>query len=129
MPSQPGADQFRQAFREEAREILLDLESALLELNEHPRRHGTGRPHLSCAAHHQGLGSHVRLRRAGRLYAHLENAFDEVRNGRLAVTSELVDLTLAALDQIGPCSKKRRKLTSRCARGNFSELASNYSAA
>ncbi len=30
----------------------------------------------------------------------LETAFDEVRNGRLAVGSELVDLTLAALDQI-----------------------------
>ena len=30
----------------------------------------------------------------------LENAFDEVRNGRLQVTSELIDLSLAALDQI-----------------------------
>ena len=30
----------------------------------------------------------------------LENAFDEVRKGRLAVTPELVDLTLSALDQI-----------------------------
>jgi len=30
----------------------------------------------------------------------LENAFDEVRNGRLLVTPELIDLSLAALDQI-----------------------------
>ena len=30
----------------------------------------------------------------------LENAFDEVRKGRLEVTPELVDLTLSALDQI-----------------------------
>ena len=30
----------------------------------------------------------------------LETAFDEVRNGRLAITPELIDLTLAALDQI-----------------------------
>jgi two-component system chemotaxis sensor kinase CheA len=28
------SDQFKQSFREEAREILVDLESALLELNE-----------------------------------------------------------------------------------------------
>jgi two-component system, chemotaxis family, sensor kinase CheA len=28
------ADQFKQSFREEAREILVDLEAALLELNE-----------------------------------------------------------------------------------------------
>jgi two-component system chemotaxis sensor kinase CheA len=30
----------------------------------------------------------------------LETAFDEVRNGRLQVSSELIDLTLSALDQI-----------------------------
>ena len=30
----------------------------------------------------------------------LENAFDEVRNGRLQISSELIDLTLSALDQI-----------------------------
>ena len=29
-----NADQFKQSFREEAREILVDLEAALLELNE-----------------------------------------------------------------------------------------------
>jgi len=30
----------------------------------------------------------------------LETAFDEVRNGRLAINSELIDLTLTALDRI-----------------------------
>ena len=30
------ADQFKQAFREEGREVLVDLESALLELNDNP---------------------------------------------------------------------------------------------
>ena len=30
----------------------------------------------------------------------LETAFDQVRNGRLQIGSELIDLTLAALDQI-----------------------------
>ena len=34
MPGTTNPDQFRQSFREEAREILVDLESALLELNE-----------------------------------------------------------------------------------------------
>ena len=31
-----NAEQFKQSFREEAREILTELESALLELNENP---------------------------------------------------------------------------------------------
>ena len=34
MSTENKADQFKQAFREEGREVLVDLESALLELNE-----------------------------------------------------------------------------------------------
>ena len=36
----------------------------------------------------------------------LETAFDLVRNGRLEITPELIDLTLAALDQIGAMLKE-----------------------
>ena len=36
-PIAGNTDQFKQSFREEAREILVELEAALLELNENPR--------------------------------------------------------------------------------------------
>jgi two-component system chemotaxis sensor kinase CheA len=98
--SQAAADQFRQAFREEAREILIDLEATLLELNE-------SRDDLELVG--QAFRSLHTLKGSGAMFGFdelasfthkLENAFDEVRSGRLVVTSALVDLTLAALDHI-----------------------------
>ena len=95
-----NAEQFKQSFREEAKEILVDLESALLELNEH---HGdlevVGR--IFRGLHTiKGSGSMFGYEDLAAFTHNLETAFDEVRNGRLAIDSELIDLTLEALDQI-----------------------------
>ncbi|MGC2620882.1 MAG: chemotaxis protein CheA [Acidobacteriaceae bacterium] len=94
------ADQFRQSFRDEAREILVDLEAALLELNEdRGDLQLVGR--VFRALHTiKGSGAMFGFEELAGFSHNLENAFDEVRNGRLAVSAELVDLTLAALDQI-----------------------------
>jgi two-component system, chemotaxis family, sensor kinase CheA len=93
-------DQFRHGFREEARELLVELEQVLLELIEH--HDDSERVGRVFRALHTIKGSGAMFgfdELAG--FAHkLENAFDEVRKGHLAVTPELVDLTLAALDQI-----------------------------
>ncbi len=95
-----NADQFKESFREEAREILVELESALLELNEN-----RGDPELVGRIFRglhtiKGSGAMFGFERMAAFTHDLETAFDEVRNGRLAVGSELVDLTLSALDQI-----------------------------
>jgi len=100
LPTVSQAEQFKQSFREEAREILVELEAALLELNE---RRGdlelVGR--VFRALHTiKGSGAMFGFEDLATFTHNLENAFDEVRNGRLAVGSELVDLTLVALDQI-----------------------------
>jgi two-component system, chemotaxis family, sensor kinase CheA len=93
-------DQLKQTFREEANDILADLESALLELNEN-------RGDLELVARvframHtlKGSGAMVGFEQLAAFTHELETAFDEVRNGRVAITDELIDLTLAALDQI-----------------------------
>jgi len=98
-PSANNAEQFKQSFREEGREVLVDLEAALLELNENAPTWNwwTG---LSRLAYHQGLRLHVRFEKLAAFTHNLETAFDQVRNGRLQIGSELIDLTLAALDQI-----------------------------
>ena len=100
VPSVSNAEQFKQSFREEAREVLVDLEAALLELNENPGdRELVGR--VFRALHTiKGSGSMFGFEELAAFTHHLETAFDEVRNGRLQVSSELIDLTLAALDQI-----------------------------
>ncbi|MFZ0304236.1 MAG: chemotaxis protein CheA [Terracidiphilus sp.] len=93
-------DQFKQTFREEAREILVDLEAALLELNENPADlELVGR--VFRALHTiKGSGAMFGFEDLAAFTHNLETAFDEVRNGRLAITPPLIDLTLEALDQI-----------------------------
>jgi len=95
-----NVDQFKQSFREEAREILVDLEAALLELNERPAEMDlVGR--IFRALHTiKGSGAMFGFENLALFTHNLETAFDEVRNGRLEVTGELVDMTLSALDQI-----------------------------
>jgi two-component system chemotaxis sensor kinase CheA len=101
------ADQFKQSFREEAREILVDLESALLELNENRGdQELVGR--VFRALHTiKGSGSMFGFEDLATFTHNLENAFDEVRNGRLQVGAELIDLTLSALDQIRTMIEER----------------------
>ncbi len=93
-------DRYKQAFREEAREILVELESALLELNEHSgNKELVGR--VFRALHTiKGSGAMFGFDELAAFTHSLETVFDEVRGERLSVSSELIDLTLAALDQI-----------------------------
>ncbi|MGA7108643.1 MAG: Hpt domain-containing protein, partial [Terracidiphilus sp.] len=91
---------FKQSFREEAREVLVDLEAALLELNE--KREDcevVGRVFRGLHTL-KGSGAMFGFEELAAFTHDLESAFDAVRNGRLEVSGELVDLTLASLDQI-----------------------------
>jgi two-component system chemotaxis sensor kinase CheA len=95
-----NAEQFKQSFREEAREILTELESALLELNENP-----GDTELVSRIFRglhtiKGSGAMFGFEKLASFTHNLETAFDEVRTGRLQISAELIDLTLTALDQI-----------------------------
>ena len=100
MSNSVNADQFKQSFREEAREILVDLEAALLELNEN-RADAELVGRVFRALHTiKGSGAMFGFEDLAAFTHNLENAFDQVRNGKLEVSSELVDLTLSALDQI-----------------------------
>jgi two-component system chemotaxis sensor kinase CheA len=95
-----SGDQFRLAFQEEARELLVELESNLLEMNERPED-GELVGNVFRALHTiKGSGAMFGFEDLATFTHNLENAFDEVRKGRLTVNPKLVDLTLSALDQI-----------------------------
>ncbi|UWZ82457.1 chemotaxis protein CheA [Occallatibacter riparius] len=95
-----NAEMFKQSFREEAREILTDLESALLELNEN-RGDGALVGRIFRGLHTiKGSGAMFGFEDLAAFTHDLETAFDLVRNGQLETSSELIDLTLAALDEI-----------------------------
>ena len=95
-----NADQFRQAFREEAGEILADLEQALLELAERPRDKELVARVFRGLHTIKGSGAMFGFEDVAAFTHELETAFDEVRNERLESSAELIDPTLAALDQI-----------------------------
>jgi len=93
-------DKFKQAFQEEAREILIELESALLELNEkRDDKEVIGRAFRALHTI-KGSGAMFGFDELAAFSHNLETAFDEVRNGRLQVTPDLINLSLDALDQI-----------------------------
>jgi two-component system chemotaxis sensor kinase CheA len=95
-----SVDQFRHSFCEEARDVLVDLESALLELNEN-RADAELVGRVFRGLHTlKGSGAMFGFDELAAFTHNLETAFDEVRNGRLAISSELIDLTLTALDRI-----------------------------
>jgi two-component system, chemotaxis family, sensor kinase CheA len=95
-----NAEQFKQSFREEAREILTELESALLELNENPSDTELVSRIFRGLHTIKGSGAMFGFERLAAFMHDLETAFDLVRSGRMETSSELIDLTLAALDQI-----------------------------
>jgi two-component system, chemotaxis family, sensor kinase CheA len=93
-------DVHRQAFKEEAYELLSELESSLLELEERPDDSDLiGR--VFRAMHTiKGSGSMFGFDDIAHFTHEVETIFDMVRNGKLQVTKILVNLTLSARDQI-----------------------------
>ena len=93
-------DKYKQAFQEEARELLTELESALLELDQkRDDREVVGRAFRALHTI-KGSGAMFGFDDVAGFAHNLETAFDRLRNGQLAATADLINLTLAAGDQI-----------------------------
>lgn len=93
-------DNYRQAFQEEARDIIVELETSLLELNEN--RGDAELIGRTFRALHtiKGSGAMFGFEKLAAFTHHVENAFDLVRNGALDASPDLISLTLGAVDQI-----------------------------
>lgn len=93
-------DQHGQAFKEEAYELLTELETSLLELENNPAdMELIGR--VFRAMHTiKGSGAMFGFDDIALFTHEVETVFDLVRNDRIPVTKKLVNLTLAARDQI-----------------------------
>ncbi len=90
----------RETFRDEAYELLAELEAALLELEKAPA--GQDLIDRVFRAMHtvKGSGAACGLSDIAAFTHELETFFEMVRKGKVAVTKELIDLTLLARDQI-----------------------------
>jgi two-component system chemotaxis sensor kinase CheA len=93
-------DRHQEVFRDEASELLTELEIALLELENTPDDADLiGR--VFRAMHTiKGSGAMFGFDAIARFAHEFENVFDEVRCGKLAITKPLIDLALAARDHI-----------------------------
>jgi len=91
---------FQHAFRQEAEELLQELEDALLSLEEVP--HSVSYVDRVFRALHtlKGSGAMFGFERVVTLSHETESVFDLVKNGRLGVDSEMIDLTLRVRDSI-----------------------------
>lgn len=93
-------DGFQDSFREEAYELLNQLEQSLLELEDRPDD-----PELVSAVFRsmhtiKGSASMFGFDRISEFTHHVETVLDDVRNGEVPVSRELVDLTLDSRDHI-----------------------------
>ena len=92
--------ELRATFKEEAYELLAELEGARLELEKDPGdKEQIGR--VFRAMHTiKGSGGACDFRDIVTFTHELETVFDKVRSGKATVTPEMISLTLAARDQI-----------------------------
>jgi two-component system chemotaxis sensor kinase CheA len=90
----------RQAFKEEALELLGELESSLLELEEDPAD-GEVINRVFRAMHTiKGSGAMFGFEDIASFTHEVETVFDLARNGQIAVSKDLLNLTLLARDHI-----------------------------
>jgi two-component system chemotaxis sensor kinase CheA len=87
-------------FRDEARELLCDMESALMQLEKRPDD-GELIARAFRALHTiKGNSSMFGLTALERFAHDLEHVFDQLRKGKMRVSSEIIDLTLGAKDRL-----------------------------
>ena len=90
--------QMRESFRSEAMDLLIELDCALLELEAEPG--DSSLVHRVFRAVHtiKGSGATAGCSHLARFAHNMEGAFDLAREGRLAVTGDLIDCGLKACD-------------------------------
>ncbi len=93
-------DKFRDNFREEAEELLNNLEEALLRLEDNPRDADEISSVFRCMHTIKGSAGMFGFLHVSEFAHSVETVLDDVRAEKLAVTQELIDLTLSARDHI-----------------------------
>ncbi len=86
----------RETFKEEAYELLSELEAALLELEKAPHNRETVERAFRALHTIKGSGATCEFRDIAAFTHELETIFDLVRKGKLDATREVVDLALRA---------------------------------
>ena len=93
-------DNGKELFKVEANDLLEEIETSLLELENSPDNSGLLRRIFRALHTIKGSGSMFGLEDISAFTHRIETFFDRVRNGEIPVTKELIDTTLSAADYI-----------------------------
>jgi len=97
--------QMRVSFLVEAADLLVELDSSLLELESQPDNADLLNRVFRAIHTIKGSGATAGFKEMAAFTHHVEELFDEARVGHLHLTSEMIDLALAACDLIGTLLK------------------------
>ncbi len=93
-------DQYKKTFIDEAYEMLAELETNLLKLEETPEDKDLVRTIFRDFHTIKGSGQMFGFDEVAKLTHEVETLFDMVRDGNLTITNELINLALSTRDQI-----------------------------
>jgi len=93
-------DKYKQGYIEEAQDLLAEIESALLQLDQNYDDEDAVSRAFRALHTIKGSGAMFGFDDIARFTHNLETAFDQLRKGLLSVSPELIKITLAAGDQI-----------------------------
>ncbi|MEI7596482.1 MAG: chemotaxis protein CheA [Bacteroidota bacterium] len=91
-------DQFQQKFIEEANDLIVSLEQALLILEDDPNDMESVDSVFRTMHTLKGNSAMFGFEKIGEFTHHLENIYDLVRQGKKHLTKEIFDITLASVD-------------------------------
>lgn len=93
-------EQFRDKFIEEANDLINDLEKALLELESNPKDSDIVQNIFRVMHSLKGGSSMFGFVKMDKFTHHLENIYDLIRNNKLAINDDIVNITLASVDHL-----------------------------
>lgn len=93
-------EQMRSSFRVEALDLLQELDRSMLELESNPKDSDLLNRLFRVIHTIKGSGSTAGFREMAAFTHHVEELFEEARQGRLVINSEMIDLALKARDLI-----------------------------
>lgn len=93
-------DHLQQKYLEEAKDLLQELEQALLLLEENPENKSTAETIFRIMHTLKGSSSMFGFQKVGELTHLLENCFENLREGKANAGEELISLAFSSLDHI-----------------------------
>ncbi|THB66484.1 MAG: chemotaxis protein CheA, partial [Spirochaetaceae bacterium] len=93
-------DKFRETFKTEALELLQTLETTALDLESDPENEASISSVFRVMHTIKGSGAMFGYQHISRFTHELETVMDDVRQGRMQVTQQLIDILLTSRDHI-----------------------------